>query len=210
MSKKAWNSLQWQPDFARPDRVTSQLNDITDVVTSQNGTKYLKINQTAFNSAENNFAYANEFNNMKNYRNSNSGSTQSYKYCDGTYSSRGGGGGFRIFGFGIGVHGSSSSGKEKCMSLFNTASRRSVNDLQKTSTDTTLDNTSVEKAGLSNWEVVTARQRSLGKVMFSQVSVCLQGGWVSLVPCLFWGWICLVPGPFQRGGYVHGCSYIQG
>ena len=52
MSEKAWNSLQWEPDFARPDRVTSQLNDITEVVASENGTKYLKINQKAFDSAE--------------------------------------------------------------------------------------------------------------------------------------------------------------
>ena len=78
MSEKAWNSLQWEPDFAPPDRVTSQLTDITNVVTAQNGTKYLKINQTAFDSAGNNFIYANEFNNTKSYLNSNSGSTNSY------------------------------------------------------------------------------------------------------------------------------------
>ena len=59
--------------------------------------------------------------------------------------------------------------------------------------------------------VITARQRSWGKVMLSKVSVSqsVQEGWVSLVPRPFqrvwWvslvpgplGWVCLVPGPFQ-------------
>ena len=163
MSEKAWNSLQWEPDFARPDRVTSQLNDITDVVTGQNGTKYLKINQTAFDSAENNFAYANEFNYMKNYRSSGSSSASSSGRCDGTSRSSGGGVGFSFMGFGIGVNGGGSSSRQKCTSLFNAASRRSTSDLQKSSTDTTLDKTSVEKAGLSNWQVI----QSLVKMLLS-------------------------------------------
>ena len=43
-------------------------------------------------------------------------------------------------------------------------------------------------------DVFTACKVGCGKVMFSQVCVCSQGGWVSLVPCPFWG--------VGRGGYV--------
>ena len=63
--------------------------------------------------------------------------------------------------------------------------------------------------------VITDRQRSCGKVMFSQASVCSQGGRVSLVLGPFCGvgypfckvfsrWGCrvsLVPGPFCGVGY---------
>ena len=63
--------------------------------------------------------------------------------------------------------------------------------------------------------VITDRQRSCGKVMFSQASVCSQGGRVSLVLDPFCGvgypwykvlsrWGCrvsLVPGPFCGLGY---------
>ena len=55
--------------------------------------------------------------------------------------------------------------------------------------------------------VINARQRGCGKVMFSQVSVCPQGG-LSLVPCPFWGGVSLVLGSFwgwvcPEGGYSH-------
>ena len=94
---------------------------------------------------------------MKSHRSSSSSSSNGNSRCDGTYSSRSGGAGISIFGIGgIGASGGSSSGRQKCTSLFNTASRRSASDLQISSTDTTLDKTSVEKAGLSNWEVITS------------------------------------------------------
>ena len=50
--------------------------------------------------------------------------------------------------------------------------------------------------------VVTARQRSCGNIMFSQVSVFPQGGrgWVSLVPCPFLGWYVWSHVTSRRGG----------
>ena len=64
-------------------------------------------------------------------------------------------------------------------------------------------------AGMS-WALITARQQSFGKVMFSQMSVCPRRGgaeylWshvlsLSLVPCPFWGRVYLVPCPFQGVG----------
>ena len=62
----------------------------------------------------------------------------------------------------------------------------------------------------------TARQRSCGKAMFSQVSVCPSGGVGISCPMFFLGWISLVPGPFWGvamsmewvcpwGGYVQRC-----
>ena len=50
--------------------------------------------------------------------------------------------------------------------------------------------------------LITDRQRSSGKVMFSQACVCPhRGEWVSLVPGHFWRWVSLVPGLFQVGRY---------
>ena len=49
--------------------------------------------------------------------------------------------------------------------------------------------------------LITACQRSCGKVMFSQVFT--GDGWVSLVPCPFWGgWVSLVPWPFFVRWYL--------
>ena len=42
--------------------------------------------------------------------------------------------------------------------------------------------------------------RPLGKVMFSETSVCSQGGRVSLVPCPFWGLWGRVCGGYGMGG----------
>ena len=50
----------------------------------------------------------------------------------------------------------------------------------------------------------TALQRSCGKAMFSQVSVCPSGGVGISCAMFFLGWISLVPGLFWGGGYVHG------
>ena len=65
---------------------------------------------------------------------------------------------------------------------------------------------------------ITARKRSCGKIMFSQVSVCSRGnlwyhvlsgvGWVSLAPGPLLGWVCqgvgtaLDMGPQERGEYL--------
>ena len=47
------------------------------------------------------------------------------------------------------------------------------------------------------FKLFSARQRSWGKVMFSQVFVCRGGvAWVSLVPCAFWEVGILVLRPF--------------
>ena len=72
--------------------------------------------------------------------------------------------------------------------------------------------------------IFNGRQRSWGKVMFSQVSVShsvhrvgvgIPGfisflGWVPLVPCPLWGGFLWTPGPFLWGGYFQGGGYVQG
>ena len=51
----------------------------------------------------------------------------------------------------------------------------------------------------SMW-LITARQRSCGKVMFLLVSVCPQGVSISGPMSFPGGWVSLVPGPLQGGG----------
>ena len=59
--------------------------------------------------------------------------------------------------------------------------------------------------------IITARKRSCGKVMFSQVSVCPQGVGISS-PMFFsdGGGASLVPGPFLKWvGYVQGLGVFM-
>ena len=136
MTEKAWNSLKWEPDFARPDKVTSQLNDITNVVNAKNGSKYLEINETAFNNADHNYVYASEFDQMKRYRDSSHASSGSRSGCDSSSSRTGASvsGGWGPFS--ASVSASHSSSKSSCRSLFSAKSGRSINNVQGTSSST--------------------------------------------------------------------------
>ena len=153
MTEKAWNSLKWEPDFARPDKVTSQLNDITNVVNGQNSSKYLEINQTAFNNADHNYIYASEFDQMKRYRDSSHVSTNRDAGCDSSKSATGSSvsGGWGLFSAPVSVNHRKS--KSSCHSLYNAKSGRSVDDFQGTSSGTGVEKTDVTKAGLSDWKV---------------------------------------------------------
>ena len=153
MSRKAWNSLKWEPDFTRPDKVTLQLNDIRNVVTGENGTKYLKIDEKAFNSADHNYVYATEFNRLRNYRSGTCSGSSGHGRCDSSSQSRSGKAGVCIWRFCVSGGGSSSSSKSSCKSLFNSVSSRSVSDLDMYNSKTDVTKTSVERSGLSNFKV---------------------------------------------------------
>ena len=77
-----------------------------------------------------------------------------------------------------------------------------------------------EPSGYRPYWIITVRQRSCGKVMFSQVFVCPREGvaylWfqvpsLSLVPCPFWGGYGIsLPCPFlEGGGGIQGIGYAH-
>ena len=162
MTQKAWNSLKWEPDFARPDKVTSQLNDITKVVQDERGSKFLQVNETAFNNADYNYVYAKEFDHMNEYKSSASSSASHDKGCDSSSSSSGGSlsvrVGFFFKGSGRGYH---KAAKSSCNSLFNARSGRSTSSIRDTSSSTDVERTDVKKAGLENWKVGLRKLRHL-------------------------------------------------
>ena len=138
MTEKEWNSVKWEPNFARPDKLVEKLNTLLSAFENENDTtKLLVIIEEAFNIAENNIAFAHEFKLMENFDERLYPKAGS---CDSTKLSR------RLDS---GVKSNGVKRKEKCNSLFNAKSTRVPTDFQQLSSD----KTTVVGADLRNWQV---------------------------------------------------------
>ena len=149
MTEKEWNSVKWEPSFARPDKLVGNLSTLLRPFENENDTtKLLNINEEAFNIAENNIAFAQEFKLMDNFderlypKAGSCDSTKISRRFDSGYSKR-------------------MKRKEKCNSLFNAKSTRAFTDFQPLSSD----KTTVDEVGLRNWQV-----RSFGPVYHVETS----------------------------------------
>ena len=135
MTEKEWNSVKWEPNYARPDKLVQKLSALLGAFENGNTTtKLLGINEEAFNIAENNIAFANEFKLMDNFDERLYPKAGS---CDSTKLSR------RFDSNRI-------KRKERCDSLFNAKSTRASTDFQPSSSD----KTTVDAADLRNWQVL--------------------------------------------------------
>ena len=113
MTDKEWNSVKWEPNFARPDKLVHNLSALLRAFENENDTtKLLGINEGAFNIAENNIAFAHEFKLMENFDERLYPKAGS---CDSTKLSRRFDSGFNL---------NRMKRKERCNSLFNAKSAR--------------------------------------------------------------------------------------
>ena len=138
MTEKEWNSVKWEPNFARPDKLVHNLSALVRAFENENDTiKLLGINEGAFNIAENNIAFAHEFKLMENFDERLYPKAGS---CDSTKLSR---------RFDSGLNSNRMKRKERCNSLFNAKSTRASTDFQPSPSD----KTTVDEADLRNWQV---------------------------------------------------------
>ena len=140
MSEKAWNSLQWEPDFARPDKVLANLNAFTKVLINE--TSVLVIDDNAFNKLDHNYLYASEFKRMKT---SEDNLISKHKTCDSTKLPK---------RFGAVRIQNKKNQNKKCGSLFNARSFRFAEHFK---TESNGGKTNVKEAGLEDWQVSQPR-----------------------------------------------------
>ncbi len=134
MTGRSWNSLMWNPPFARPDKVTYQLNRILYTLDGENETKIFRINEEFFNQLDWNYAFVSDLKMLEIYE--TSGKTPSSSgSCDSTKRRN---------------RGSINPRREKCGSLFSAKSSRSATEYQA---ETASQRTSVEYAALKHWQV---------------------------------------------------------
>ncbi len=134
MNQESWDSVLWEPNFARPDLVLKTLNEFLTPRSKENSTGVLVIDETKFDALENNGAFVSDLTAAISFVTEQT--SPSNVNCDSTERDQS----FRIW----------NKGTSKCKSILSAESSRPESMFRP---GTNGLKTTMAQAGLSHWQV---------------------------------------------------------